>query len=345
MVGTEYGRAKAAYGESMKLYDARWGGAHGIGRFATELRHRMSGFSSLPMDGSPSSPADPFALFLHLKRAKPTLFFSPGFNPPVGNPCPFVFCVHDLNHLYIRENSNPLKRAYYQHIVRPAIHRARILITGSEFSKSQICEWSGANTDRVVAVGYGVSEAFVAEGPRHTEAARPYFLCVGNQKVHKNLLRTAQAFASAYRGTDHMLLFSGSQSEAMKREIHRLDVAGQVKFFGGITDARLAELYRGATGLVFVSLYEGFGLPIIESMACGTPVLTSTATATPEVAGGAAILVDPLDVEAIADGMRRLADDENLRGSLRELGFRRARVYSWERTGTKVAEALLACAT
>jgi glycosyltransferase involved in cell wall biosynthesis len=343
MVGTTDGYAKEAYGEHMKLFDARWSGPHGIGRFATELQHRLPGFSSLPMKGSPSSPADPFALFLHLRRADPTLFFSPGFNPPVGNPCPFVFCVHDLNHLYIKENSNPLKRAYYQHIVRPAIHRARILITGSEFSKSQICEWSGANTGRVVAVGYGVSESFVPEGPRHAEAARPYFLCVGNHKVHKNLVRTLQAFASAYRGTDHMLLFSGTQSEAMEREINRLQVAGQVKFFGGITDARLAELYRGATALVFVSLYEGFGLPIIESMACGTPVLTSTATATPEVAGGAAILVDPLDVEAIADGMRRLADDGGLRRSLRELGFQRTQVYSWEKTGMKVTEALLAC--
>jgi glycosyltransferase involved in cell wall biosynthesis len=327
----------------MKLFDARWSGAHGIGRFATEVQRRMPGFLPLPMKGSPSSPGDPFALFLRLKWAGPSLFFSPGFNPPVGNPCPFVFCVHDLNHLYIKENSNPLKRAYYQHIVRPAIHRARILITGSEFSKSQICEWSGANIARVVAVGYGVSDAFLAKGPHHTEAGRPYFLCVGNEKVHKNLVRAIQAFASAYRGTDYMLLFSGSQSEAVESEINRLAIATQVKFFGGITDARLAQLYRGATALVFVSLYEGFGLPIIESMACGTPVLTSTATATPEVAGGAAILVDPLDVEAIADGMRRLAGDEKLRNSLRELGFRRAEVYSWEKTSTKLSEALLAC--
>jgi len=327
----------------MRLFDARWIGAHGIGRFATELQRGMPGFSFLPMKGSPSSPTDPFALFLHLRRASPTLFFSPGFNPPVGNPCPFVFCVHDLNHLYIKENSNPLKRAYYEYIVRPAIHRARVLITGSEFSRSQICEWARANTDKVVAVGYGVSEAFVPEGPRHSEAARPYFLCVGNQKVHKNLLRTLQAFASAYKGSEHMLLFSGTPSEAMEREISRLEVVDQVKFFGGINDARLAELYRGATALVFVSLYEGFGLPIIESMACGTPVLTSTATATPEVAGDAAMLVDPLDVEAIADGMRRLANDEELRRSLRELGYRRSKVYSWQKTSRKVAEALLAC--
>jgi glycosyltransferase involved in cell wall biosynthesis len=327
----------------MKLFDARWTGAHGIGRFATELQHRMPQFSALKMKGRPTSPTDPFALSLHLRRARPALFFSPGYNPPVGNPCPFAFCVHDLNHLYVTENSSALKRAYYEYIVRPAIHRARILITGSEFSKSQICEWSRADTGRVVAVGYGVSDAFVSDGPRHSEAARPYFLCVGNHKVHKNLVRTVQAFASAYKRSDHMLLFSGTQSQTMQSEIARLGIADQVKFFGGIDDARLAELYRGATALVFVSLYEGFGLPIIESMACGTPVLTSTATAMPEVAGQAALLADPLDVQAIADGMRRLADDEQLRRSLRELGFHRSAAYTWQKTSWKVDQALLAC--
>jgi glycosyltransferase involved in cell wall biosynthesis len=117
----------------------------------------------------------------------------------------------------------------------------------------------------------------------------------------------------------------------------------QMAFVGSVSDEQLARLYRGAVGLVFVSFYEGFGLPIIEAMACGAPVLTSTVTATPEVAGDAAILVDPYDVEAIAHEMKRLADDSSLRRELRERGLERALLFSWEKTADKVRAALAAC--
>lgn len=328
----------------MKVFDGRWVGEHGIGRFAKEVQSRMPGFLPIGAKGRPSSPLDPFMLHRYLKAARPALFFSPGYNPPAGNPCPFVFCVHDLNHLYIKENSSALKRAYYRYLVQPGIHHAQVVITGSEFSKSQICEWSGADSRHVVAVGYGVSDAFVVDGRQHDEQGRPYFLCVGNHKVHKNLLRSIQAFARSSLSSEFMLLFSGTPSPQLQSEIDRLGLHKQIRFVGGVSDAQLADLYRGAAGLVFVSLYEGFGLPIIESMACGTPVLTSTATAMPEVAGDAAILVDPYDVDAIVDGMRRLAEDSDLRKTLRENGLKRAKLFSWEKTGTKIREALATCA-
>lgn len=327
----------------MMVFDARWEGSHGIGRFAAELRSGLPGFSSVPLRGRPSDPVDPFLMYRYLKKTAPTLFFSPGYNSPVGRPCPFVFCVHDLNHLYISENSSVLKRAYYRHIVRPAIHRADRVLTGSEFSRSQICEWSGVDANQVVAVGYGVSGAFVPEGTRHDAAGRPYFLSVGNEKAHKNSLRTIRAFASAFINTEFLLLFTGTPSPNLQSEVSALGIGDQIQYLGRVTDEDLAELYRGALALVFVSLYEGFGLPIIEAMACGTPVLTSTATAMPEVAEDAAILVDPLDVDAIADGMRRLAGDEGLRRDLRIKGLHRSSLFTWQQTCSKVRQVIAEC--
>ncbi len=327
----------------MMAFDARWEGSHGIGRFATELRKGLPEFSPISLLGRPSDPFDPLFMYRYLKKTAPRLFFSPGFNPPLGRPCPFVFCVHDLNHLYIDENSNLLKRAYYRHIVRPAIHRADRVVTGSEFSKSQICEWSGVDANQVVAVGYGVSKAFGPEGTKHSADGRPYFLSVGNEKAHKNAVRTIQAFASAFINTEFLLLFTGSPSSELQTKIQRLGIVEQVRHLGSVSDEELAGLYRGALALVFVSLYEGFGLPIIEAMACGTPVLSSTATAMPEVAGDAAILVDPFDVDAMARGMRGFAYDRELRQEMRHRGFRRSVQFSWERTLSKVKQVTAEC--
>lgn len=328
----------------MKVFDARWEGSHGIGRFAAELSRGLTGFSPVVLKGRPSDPVDPFHLYRYLKKVAPTLFFSPGYNSPLGRPCPFVFCVHDLNHLYIRENSSVLKRAYYRHIVRPAIHRADRVLTGSEFSRSQICEWSGVKPGQIVAVGYGVSSAFVLEGERHDAGGRPYFLNVGNEKAHKNAIRTIRAFASAFIDTEFLMLFTGTPSPALQAEVASLGIGDQVRYLGRVSDDELARLYRGALALVFVSLYEGFGLPIIEAMACGTPVLTSTATAMPEVAEDAAVLVDPHDVDAIADGMRRLAHDPALRHALCAKGVQRSSLFSWEKTCSKVKQVIAECA-
>ena len=202
----------------------------------------------------------------------------------------------------------------------------------------------GARGDEVIAVGYGVSNAFSLDGPRHDDQGRPYFLCVGNNKAHKNLERSVKAFAMAFAGTGYRMIFTGAASDALQAVITRCEVGAQISFVGAVSDKQLASLYRGALALVFVSLYEGFGLPIIECMACGAPVLTSTTTAMPEAAGDAAMLVDPYDLDAISDGMRRLADDAALRASLSARGLSRAAIFSWDKIGAKVRDLLTACA-
>jgi glycosyltransferase involved in cell wall biosynthesis len=323
----------------MRVFDTRWIGSHGIGRFALELRNRLAGFSPVGIPGKPSDPLDPLKLRKHLMQLRPELYFSPGYNVPLGNPCPFAFCIHDLNHMYVKANSSLMKRSYYRILVQPAIRRAVAVLTVSEFSRQIICEWADVDPESVVNVGNGVSEVFRPEGSRfHLE--QPYLLHVGNYRPHKNFERTLEAFAASGLASEIVLLCTGAPAAQLCGLIGQLGLAERVHFAGKVTDDELAALYRGALGLVFASCYEGFGLPIVEAMACGTPVLTSSTTAMPEVAGDSAILVDPFDVGAIRDGMKRLVSDTTLRQQLRHGGLLRAKDFSSDATGTKVRNAL-----
>jgi len=135
------------------LYDARWIGPHGIGRFAGELAKLLPGLREFRRKRRPWHPLDPALLGLELWREGPKLFFSPGYNSPVGWPKPFVFTLHDLNHLCVSENSNALKRAYYQHVIRPSCHRAAFVLTVSEYSRREIASWAGMDEQRVINVG------------------------------------------------------------------------------------------------------------------------------------------------------------------------------------------------
>ena len=323
------------------IFDARWIGPHGIGRFALELKRRLLELESIKLGGRPSGPLDPFILAGYLSVIRPDVFFSPGYNAPFGRPCPFVFCIHDLNHLVIQENSSALKRRYYRHILLPAVHKARSLLTVSEFSRQAIAEWAGIDCAKVVNVSNGISAAFSPHGAVYQGSSRPYFLYVGNHRPHKNIRRLLRAYAACGLRGEVALVSTGRPNDGLQHEIESLRLSEDVSFVGEVTDDQLAELYRGALGLVLVSLYEGFGLPIVEAMACGTPVLASSVASMPEVAGGAALLVDPLDEDAIADGLVRLAMDSRLREQLRSYGLLRACDFSWEGTAQKVQNALL----
>ena len=321
------------------LYDARWIGNHGIGRFASELQKLVPGLVGYQADRRPWHPLDPAFLGAALWHEKPKLFFSPGYNSPVGWPKPFIFTLHDLNHLRVRDNSNVVKRAYYKHIIRPACHRAVCVLTVSEYSKREISAWAGVSEQKIVNVGNGVGYPFTLEGPRH-EPGYPYLLYVGSHKPHKNLHRLLKAYGISGICGEVKLVMTGKPSPSLQAEIQELRLGELVQFVDSACNEELARLYRGALALVFPSLYEGFGLPPLEAMACGIPVLTSNVCSLPEVMGDAGVLVDPLDVEAIADGMRRLVQDGELRAKLRQRGLLRAKGFSWDETGRKTLEVL-----
>ncbi|MFY9314755.1 MAG: glycosyltransferase family 1 protein [Burkholderiales bacterium] len=321
-------------------YDARWSGPHGIGRFADEVIARLPDARPLQIGARRLSLLDPLATTRAVARLASGVYFTPGFNPPLRSPVPFVFCIHDFIHLRFPAESTPLRRAYYRFVVAPAARRAARILTVSEFSRREILEWTGLPDDRIVVVGNGVSAAFTPDGPRHTPGY-PYFLFVGRREPHKNFAGLLAALAAAKN--DARLVFTGGPDATAAAEAHRHGVDTRIVFAGSLDDATLASYYRGALALAMPSISEGFGIPIVEAMACGTPVLTSNVTAMPETAGeGNALFVDPLSVEAIAAGLDRIAEDSALGAELKRRGLERAAQFSWDRVGAEVARVLAA---
>ncbi|MCK6404951.1 MAG: glycosyltransferase family 4 protein [Rhodocyclaceae bacterium] len=318
------------------FYDPRWLGQHGIGRFAAEVTARLPEAEPLQIHGRRLAPWDPVMLSLALAGKTSGIYFSPGFNPPLRSPIPFAFTVHDLIHLHVPEESSAIRRLYYRSIVLPAARRAHTVFTVSEFTKARILEWSGIPADRVIVVGNGTSAAFSPDGPRHS-LGRPYFLHVGRRVAHKNIPRLLQAFRNSRASQEANLLFTGDEDESTAKCIDRLGMRASIHFTGTLSDSALAAVYRGAEALLFPSLYEGFGLPIIEAMACGTPVLTSNVAAMPEVTGThGAVLVAPINTDEIANGIDRIAYDECLRNRLIANGLARRADFTWEQTARSI---------
>jgi glycosyltransferase involved in cell wall biosynthesis len=326
------------------LVDDRWIGKHGIGRFASEVLRRLPPAISMPSGLRPSNPLDPVWSSVHIALIRPGVYFSPGYNPPLASRAPFVFTIHDLMHLRVADESSTAKRLYYERIVRPALAKAFRVLTVSNFSKQEIVDWSGIPPQKILVVGNGVSTGFLPTGPRHVED-RPYLLYIGNRRPHKNLPRLLKAFQSAHLGRDVILLCSGIRDGAMNRWIQEAGLdQSAVRFTGEIPEERISDYYRGALAVLVPSLYEGFGLPALEAMACGTPVLVGNRASLPEVVGDAGLLVDPLDVAAIADGICRILQDAELRKELTTRGLARASIFSWDATAGKVLDLLQSAA-
>lgn len=318
--------------------DQRWIGNHGIGRFARNVLPSLR-YAPIPLGGRPAAPLDSWRLSRALKNlTRGDLFFSPGYNAPLFCSSAFIFTIHDLSHVYCAENSNPLIRLYYSTVAKRACKRAAAVLTVSEFTRSQILEWSGVPSDKVINVSCGVEATYHPEGKSYGFPF-PYLLCVSNRKPHKNEFRLIMAFAGAKVSGMH-LVFTGRPSSGMMKCIEKQHVRDRVHFTGVVPEAELPPLYRGAEALVFPSLYEGFGLPVLEAMACGTPVVTANTTAMPEVAGDAALLVDPTSVQQIANSIERVVNDTSLRLRLRNKGLARAAQFSWSRTNDRVNEVL-----
>lgn len=320
-------------------FDPRWSGEHGIGRFAAELQKRLSNLEPLSIIGPKLSPMDPLVSSFAVARKKDGCYFSPGFNPPLYSPIPVVFTIHDLIHLKVEAESTLVRRLYYAAVVRPAARRAWRVLTVSEHSRQDIVEWAGIPESSVIVVGNGVSQVF-SPGPCVTDRP-PYLLHVGRRGGHKNIDGLLTAFASSQAQFDIRLMFTGVSDKPTLARAAALGIAGKINFSGVISDEALADLYRGAVALIFPSFYEGFGLPIIEAMACGIPVVTSNTTSMVEVAGpGNALLVDPGNVEALANAIDDCVGNIQLRSTLSKRGIERAQHFTWDNVVARVESAL-----
>jgi glycosyltransferase involved in cell wall biosynthesis len=320
------------------LYDYRWSGRHGIGRFAEELSRRLSPVKILA-NGKPVSPIDSIKLFFTLIFNRKFWFFSPGYNGPLFSFVPYVITLHDLNHIDRFENSSLLKKIYYKIILKRICWRASAVITVSDYSKGRIIKWLGCSEDKIFNVGNGVSCHFSqhGEGP---DFNFKYILCVSNRKGHKNEKGALHGFLNSNLPNDIKLVFTGIEGGVIKTEIEKLNAQDRVYFTGKVSDAELSNLYRGALCLLFPSFYEGFGLPIVEAFACGTPVITSNLTSMPEIAGNAALLINPNDIADITAAIMQLYNSPALRAELAQRGLMRVKDFSWDAVAERVKAAI-----
>jgi glycosyltransferase involved in cell wall biosynthesis len=278
------------------------------------------------------------------RRLGVDLFHAPHYVLPLLTRGPAVVTIHDCIHLLFPEYlPNRLALHYARALMGHALRRSARVFTVSEASRRDILRfYPRTPPEHVVVVPNAVDAALLVEPDDAQRARVRERYQVGNVKPHKNLDRLVRAFARLRRrpGLDDVKLLLIGQDEnryaGLRRTVEELGVRHDVRFFGFVPDATLATLYRLASVFAFPSLYEGFGLPPLEAMACGTPVLTSRASSLPEVVGDAAVLVDPQSVDEIADGLARVLESETLRAELTARGRARARHFSWERSARAI---------
>jgi glycosyltransferase involved in cell wall biosynthesis len=264
-----------------------------------------------------------------------------------------VVTIHDIIHLlYPQFLPSRAALVYARVMIRRALRRADRIITVSYNSKRDLVDYFGIVPARVDVIYNGVSPRFcadVSEEDRVRVTAkyglrRPYLLFLGGEKPHKNVQNVVRAFGEARRTSPdlpHVLALAGpmpKNSARIDALIAALDLGPAIARPGLIDEADLPGLLSGADVLLYPTLYEGFGLPVVEAMACGTPVLTSSTSALQEIAGGYSYLVDPLDVDAIARGIVALATDPKVRADFVELGRKRALDFSWDKAAERTLE-------
>lgn len=284
------------------------------------------------------------------------VFFAPNFIPPPTRAKRLVMTVHDVAFRLFPETAPHSTRRWLERLER-ALRRAARIIVVSEQTKRDLLEQYRVAEDRIAVIPNGVDvEAFQDVRDSDVNAARerfgihgPYLLFLGGIEPRKNLPAVVRGFARLSGDVRPMLVIAGWRTEWNPEGWNQLQqvldelpssVRSRVNVTGYVPEDRKAALLAGAEALVYPSLYEGFGLQVLEAMAAGTPVLTSNVSALPEVAGDAALLVDPKDVDAIADGMEKLLRDDELRKDLRERGRARAEQFRWEETARRTVEVL-----
>jgi glycosyltransferase involved in cell wall biosynthesis len=279
------------------------------------------------------------------------VFHSPDFTlPPVRRGTRTLLTVHDLSFVRDPGSAAPGLLAYLNAVVPRSVARADHVLADSQATKDDLSELYRLPADRITVLYSGVESTFrpvtdtaqlAAVRARYGLGEAPFILAVGTLQPRKNYVRLIQAFSNLQSSIpDLQLVIAGGKGwlfESIFAEVERLGLRDRVRFPGFVADDDLPALYSAARVLAYPSLYEGFGLPMLEAMACGTPVVASTASCLPEVAGDAALLVPPADVPALAEALSRAVSDEALRADLIAQGRARAATFAW----TKAAEQLL----
>ena len=273
-------------------------------------------------------------------KLRSRLLFSPVPEAPLFSNCRYIVTVHDLIALRFPKFFSPLA-AYQRHYIPQVLAQAQHILCNSTATAKDITHFFHISPGKITPI-------LLAHDANHFRflnmPLRNYFLYIGRHDPHKNLQRLIAAFAALPNCRDYELWLAGSDdpryTPSLKADLHRLGITNQVKFLDYVPYSQLPTLINQAIGLVFPSLWEGFGFPVLEAMACGTPVITSNLSSLPEVAGDAAFLVNPYNIKEITAAMQAIAGDSGLREHLRTLGLTRASKFSWAKTGLATVEVL-----
>lgn len=293
-------------------------------------------------------------LAAELRRHPPDVLFVPAHVLPFYCPVPAIVTVHDLGYRHYPDTHRLFDRWYLDWTTRRHCRTARSIIADSLATKQDLLDFYGADPARINVVYLGRNESlvpvtdskFITQAKARYNIGRDYLFYLGTLHPRKNLVRLIEAFYQAIQttSTEHLQLVIAGQRGWLYDEIfarvEQLGLVGRVIFPGYVADGDKPALLSGALAYVFPSLYEGFGLPVLEAMACGTPVLTSNCSSLPEVAGSAALLIDPRHTGEIAEGLVQLITDPDLRQQLVQRGYRQFRAFSWSQAAAQVWELL-----
>ena len=315
--------------------------------------HPLRTISSIPGARAISSDIPMMRVSSHLRMASvyrahaSDLYHYPHFNLPITAPAPAVVTIHDATPFVYPQffgRQRRLKRAYFWLSTAFSIARSAAIIVPSRASADALLERFAIRRGRLHVVPEGVDPVFslgVNDADLAATRARygitgPFLLYVGTSRPHKNLMSLFRAFARIAPDVPHELLIAGQpigEVRELDALVRKLGIAPRIRRLGYLPDLEVRRLYRLADAAVTCSLFEGFGLGVLEAMASGTPVVASAASAAGEVAGDAAVTVDPTSVDDIAAGLRRVCTDATLRASLRDRGSVRAALFTWARAG------------
>ncbi|RMG52492.1 MAG: glycosyltransferase family 1 protein [Acidobacteria bacterium] len=259
---------------------------------------------------------------------------------------PIVVTIHDLSFEHFPQFFTPRERFFFRRTIPHTARRAAKVLTVSEYSRRDIINTYRLPPEKVVVTPNGVGPEFRPTRDEERLQAvkkkygieRPYLLSVGNLQPRKNLARLIKAYSRLREMVEdfrHQLVIVGKRAWLYRNilhEVNRSPYAGDMVFTGYVPESDLPDLYSGATVFVYPSIFEGFGLPVLEAMACGTPVITSNSSSLPEVVGEAGLMVDPYDEEAWARTILRVIEDRQLRNELAERSVQQAARFSWHRT-------------
>lgn len=282
-----------------------------------------------------------FSIKKALEKYKVDLFFSPDGYLSLSSKRDQIAVIHDINFEHNSKDVKWLARKYYHHFFPRFAKKAKHIITVSEYSKNDISETYSINPSKITSIWNGASNLFKplddkSKSQLNFANNKPYFLFVGALSPRKNLKRLIEAFEifkTTHSESDYQLVIVGQElwknsnsditiSESVKNEIH---------FTGHVTLEELVEIMGAASVFTFVPYFEGFGIPLVEAMKCGTPILSGDKTSLPEVAGDAALYCDPLNVSDIAEKLSVLALDNELQRELSKKGLERAQMFSWDK--------------